>query len=134
MLWSLWNKVLFDGNTSSNNASAIGTVSAGTVNLINCTFVNNTGSDWWGRAIYAETEITIKYSGYIEKEKNNVDKMNKLEDIIIPDNFDYSKLHSVSTEGKEKLKEVSPRTIGQASRISGVSPSDINILLIYIGR
>ena len=60
--------------------------------------------------------------------------MNKLEDIIIPDNFDYSKLHSVSTEGKEKLKEVSPRTIGQASRISGVSPSDINILLIYIGR
>lgn len=81
-----------------------------------------------------ETEITIKYSGYIEKEKNNVDKMNKLEDIIIPDNFDYSKLHSVSTEGKEKLKEVSPRTIGQASRISGVSPSDINILLIYIGR
>ena len=81
-----------------------------------------------------ETEITIKYSGYIEKEKNNVDKMNKLEEIIIPDNFDYSKLHSVSTEGKEKLEEVSPRTIGQASRISGVSPSDINILLIYIGR
>ena len=81
-----------------------------------------------------ETEITIKYSGYIEKEKSNVDKVNKLENIIIPDNFDYSKLHSVSSEGKEKLQEISPKTIGQASRISGVSPSDINILLIYIGR
>ena len=84
--------------------------------------------------ILFEAETKIKYSGYIEKEKNNVEKMNKLEDIVIPDDFDYSKLNSVSTEGKEKLQDVSPRTIGQASRISGVSPSDINILLIYIGR
>ena len=60
--------------------------------------------------------------------------MNKLENIIIPENFDYKKLHSVSTEGKEKLIEIQPKTIGQATRISGVSPSDINILLIYIGR
>ncbi len=81
-----------------------------------------------------QTEIEIKYSGYINKEKDNVDKLTKLEKITIPDDFDYTKLHSVSTEGREKLNEIKPKTIGQASRISGVSPSDINVLLIYIGR
>ena len=81
-----------------------------------------------------QTEIQVKYSGYINKEKDTVLKLTKLEKIIIPDNFDYSKLNSVSTEGREKLNEIRPKTIGQASRISGVSPSDINILLIYIGR
>ena len=81
-----------------------------------------------------QTEIDIKYSGYINKEKDAAEKLNKLENIIIPETFDYGKLHSVSTEGKEKLSEIKPKTIGQASRISGVSPSDINILLIYIGR
>ena len=74
------------------------------------------------------------YSGYINKEKDAVDKLSKLEKINIPKDFDYTKLHSVSTEGREKLSEIKPKTIGQASRISGVSPSDINILLIYIGR
>ena len=58
----------------------------------------------------------------------------KLENIKIPESFDYTKLHSISTEAKEKLQEITPKTIGQASRISGVSPSDINILLIYMGR
>jgi len=81
-----------------------------------------------------QTEINIKYSGYINKEKDTAEKLNKLENIIIPETFDYVELHSVSTEGKEKLSEIKPKTIGQASRISGVSPSDINILLIYIGR
>ena len=81
-----------------------------------------------------QTEIEIKYSGYINKEKETVNKFSKLEKIIIPDGFDYKKLNSVSTEGREKLSEIKPKTIGQASRISGVSPSDINILLIYIGR
>jgi len=81
-----------------------------------------------------QTEIEIKYSGYINREKDNAEKLIKLEKITIPDNFDYCKLHSVSTEGREKLNEIKPKTIGQASRISGVSPSDINILLIYIGR
>ena len=60
--------------------------------------------------------------------------MSRFENINIPDEFDYEKLHSISTEGKEKLKLITPKTIGQASRISGVSASDINILLIYIGR
>ena len=81
-----------------------------------------------------QTEINIKYSGYINKEKDAAEKLDKLENIIIPETFDYVELHSVSTEGKEKLSEIKPKTIGQASRISGVSPSDINILLIYIGR
>ena len=81
-----------------------------------------------------QTEIQVKYSGYINKEKDTVLKITKLEKIIIPDKFDYSKLQSVSTEGKEKLNEIRPKSIGQASRISGVSPSDINVLLIYIGR
>jgi len=81
-----------------------------------------------------QTEIEIKYSGYIKKEKETADKLSKLEKINIPNDFDYNKLHSISTEGKEKLSYIKPKTIGQASRISGVSPSDINILLIYIGR
>jgi len=81
-----------------------------------------------------QTEIEIKYSGYINKEKDNAEKLTKLEKITIPNDFDYTKLHSVSTEGREKLNEIKPKTIGQASRISGVSPSDINVLLIYIGR
>ena len=81
-----------------------------------------------------QTEIEIKYSGYINKEKDNAEKLSKLEKITIPDDFDYTKLHSVSTEGREKLNEIKPKTIGQATRISGVSPSDINVLLIYIGR
>ena len=81
-----------------------------------------------------QTEIKIKYGGYLDKEAEAAKKLSKLEDIKIPDEFDYSKLHSISTEGKEKLNEIQPSSIGQASRISGVSPSDINILLIYMGR
>ena len=81
-----------------------------------------------------QTEIEIKYSGYINKEKANVIKTSKLENINIPEDFDYNKIHSISSEGKEKLTNIKPKNIGQASRISGVSPSDINVLLIYIGR
>ena len=81
-----------------------------------------------------QTEIQVKYSGYIEKEKNNASKLNRLEDIKIPENFDYSKLKSLSFEAKEKLKKIKPRTLSQASRISGVSPSDISVMLVYMGR
>ena len=81
-----------------------------------------------------QTEIQIKYSGYIDKEKNNADKLNRLEGIRIPENFDYSKLKSLSYEAFEKLKEVKPVTVSQASRISGVSPNDISVLLVYMGR
>lgn len=84
--------------------------------------------------ILEQTEIRVKYSGYIEKEKNNADKLNRLEDIRIPSNFDYDKLKSLSFEAKEKLKNIKPTTLSQASRISGVSPSDISILLVHMGR
>jgi len=80
------------------------------------------------------TEIQIKYAGYIEKEKNNADKLSRLEGIRIPDNFDYDKLKSLSYEAKEKLKNIRPISLSQASRISGVSPSDISVMLVYMGR
>jgi tRNA uridine 5-carboxymethylaminomethyl modification enzyme len=84
--------------------------------------------------ILEQAEIQVKYSGYIEKERNNADKLTRLEDIKIPDNFDYDKIKSLSYEAKEKFKKIKPVTISQASRISGVSPSDISVLLIYMGR
>ncbi|TAF11706.1 MAG: tRNA uridine-5-carboxymethylaminomethyl(34) synthesis enzyme MnmG [Flavobacteriia bacterium] len=84
--------------------------------------------------IVEQAEIQVKYSGYIEKEKNNADKLTRLEDMIIPDNFNFDKIQSISIEAKQKLNKIRPRTIAQASRISGVSPSDISVLLIYMGR
>ena len=81
-----------------------------------------------------QAEINIKYKGYIEKEKENVAKLNRLETFKIPDDFDYSKIASLSTEARQKMTKVRPVTIAQAGRISGVSPSDINVLLIYLGR
>lgn len=84
--------------------------------------------------IISQAIIQVKYSGYIEKEKNNADKLNRLEDLVIPENFDYDKIKSMSFEAKEKLKKIRPVTISQASRISGVAPSDISILLIHMGR
>ena len=86
------------------------------------------------REIKEQTEIHLKYAGYIEKEKLNADKLNRLENIKIPDDFDYSKILSISYEGREKLMKIRPKTIAQAARISGVSPSDISVLLVYMGR
>ena len=86
------------------------------------------------REILEQAEIQVKYSGYIAKEKNNADKLQRLENIKIPKGFDYSKLKSLSYEAREKLKAIQPVTISQASRISGVSPSDISVLLVYMGR
>jgi tRNA uridine 5-carboxymethylaminomethyl modification enzyme len=84
--------------------------------------------------IIEQAEIQVKYSGYIEKERNNADKLSRLEDVKIPDNFDYDKIKSISIEARQKLKKIRPVTISQASRISGVSPSDVSVLLIYMGR
>lgn len=86
------------------------------------------------REVIEQAEIQVKYSGYIEKEKNHADKLNRLEDAIIPDNFDFDKIKSISIEAKQKLNKIRPKTIAQASRISGVSPSDISVLLIHMGR
>jgi len=84
--------------------------------------------------IVEQAEIQVKYSGYIEKERNNAEKLTRLEDIKIPDNFDYDKIKSMSIEAKQKLSKIRPVTISQASRISGVSPADISVLLIHMGR
>ncbi len=81
-----------------------------------------------------QAEIQLKYNTYITKEKELVAKMSQLEDLIIPDNFDYEKLVSLGTEAKQKFKKIKPRTLGQASRISGVNPSDVQILMVFMGR
>ncbi len=81
-----------------------------------------------------QTEIHVKYSGYINKEKNNADKLNRLEGIRIPKDFNYDALKSISYEAREKLKNIQPATLSQASRISGVSPNDISVILVYMGR
>jgi tRNA uridine 5-carboxymethylaminomethyl modification enzyme len=81
-----------------------------------------------------QVEIQLKYDTYIEKEKELVAKMSQLEDLIIPDNFDYEKLVSLGTEAKQKFKKIRPGTLGQASRISGVNPSDVQILMVFMGR
>ncbi len=84
--------------------------------------------------VLQQAEIQVKYAGYIEKEKNNADKLNRLEGIKIPDDFDYTRLKSLSFEATEKLTKIKPVTVSQASRISGVSPNDISVLLVYMGR
>lgn len=81
-----------------------------------------------------QVEIDIKYSGYINREKENADKLKRLEYVKIPEDIDYFKFSSLSNESKEKLNEVRPVDIGQAARISGIKPSDVSILLIYLGR
>ncbi len=88
----------------------------------------------YDRKTLEEAEILIKYAGYIDKENENADKLKRLEDIRISDNFDFSRLASLSTEARQKLAKTKPATVGQASRISGVSPSDISVLLVYLGR
>ena len=84
--------------------------------------------------VIEQTEIQIKYSGYIEKEKNNADKLTRLEYVKIPKEFDYTQVKSMSYEAREKLHAVQPVTVAQASRISGVSPNDISVLLVFLGR
>lgn len=94
-------------------------------------YVNENNLD---NEIVEQAEIQLKYSGYIEKERNNAEKLTRLEEMKIPENFDFYKVHSLSIEAKQKLTAIRPVTISQASRISGVSPADISILLIYMGR
>ena len=84
--------------------------------------------------IIEQAEINIKYKGYIDKERENVDKLTRLENINIPEDFDFIKITSLSTEARQKFMKIRPKTIAQASRISGVSPADINVLLVYLSR
>ncbi len=84
--------------------------------------------------ILEQVEVQVKYDVYIEKEKELVQRMSQLEDLEIPDSFDYNKISSLSNEALQKFKKIRPRTLGQASRISGVNPSDVQILMVYMGR
>jgi tRNA uridine 5-carboxymethylaminomethyl modification enzyme len=84
--------------------------------------------------ILEQAEIQVKYDVYIEKEKELVQRMAQLEDLLIPDNFNYDRLASLSNEALQKFKKIKPRTLGQASRISGVNPSDVQILMVFMGR
>ena len=95
-------------------------------------FIDNIGNE--KRDVLEQAEIMIKYKGYLDREKDVADKLSRLEYVIIPDGIDYGKFSSLSNEAKEKLSEICPKTLGQASRISGIKPSDISVLMIYLGR
>jgi len=84
--------------------------------------------------VLEQVEIQVKYAGYIDKEKQNADKLHRLENLKIPNDFDYTHLKSMSYEAREKLNKIQPRTVSQASRVSGVNPSDISVLLVHMGR
>jgi len=86
------------------------------------------------RHIVESVEIAIKYEGYIDREIKQAEKLHRLESLRIPENFDFDKVQGLTIECRQKLKKYGPRTIAQASRISGVSPSDISVLLVYFGR
>lgn len=96
-------------------------------------FLNRVPADRF-EEVLESAEIAIKYAGYIDREKLVAEKYRRLENISISGRFDYGKIHSISTEARQKLAEIQPETIGQASRISGVSPADINVLLVMLGR
>ena len=104
------------------------------VSNLDTQFMDKTVVDNYKREILDSSEISIKYKGYIQREQQMADKIMRLENLTIPENFDFDKVESLSIECRQKLKKYSPRTIAQASRISGVSPADISVLLVYFGR
>ena len=91
-------------------------------------------SDRFTKECLEEAEILIKYDSYIQKENELADKLNRLENVKLPADFDFHSLQSLSYESREKLNKYKPETLGQASRISGISPADINVLAIFLGR
>ena len=104
------------------------------VSKLDAEYMNRVVTDNYKREILDSSEISIKYKGYIQREQQMADKIMRLENLIIPEGFDFDRVESLSIECRQKLKIYSPRTIAQASRISGVSPSDISVLLVYFGR
>ena len=104
------------------------------VTLLDSDVMNATVDSNYKREVLDSSEISIKYKGYIQREQQMADKIMRLENLIIPEGFDFDRVESLSIECRQKLKKYSPRTIAQASRISGVSPADISVLLVYFGR
>jgi len=95
-------------------------------------FVENIGNE--SPDVLEQAEIMIKYKGYLDREQDVADKLSRLEYVVIPDDINYSKFSSLSNEAKEKLESIRPGTLGQAARISGIKPSDVSVLMIYLGR
>ena len=104
------------------------------VSLLDASLLDGKVADNYMREILDSSEISIKYKGYIQREKQMADKIMRLENLAIPEDFDFDRVESLSIECRQKLKKYAPRTIAQASRISGVSPADISVLLVYFGR
>ena len=142
---------LVNYNSYSGLSNTLDTESGHSISMTDAGYVLQTNSEYplsllesgrmdeivvenYKREILDSSEISIKYKGYIEREKQLADKIQRLENLIIPDGFDFDKVESLSIECRQKLKKYSPRTIAQASRISGVSPADISVLLVYFGR
>ena len=97
-------------------------------------YLNSQIGENYKKEILDSSEISIKYKGYIQREQQMADKIMRLENLVIPENFDFDRVESLSIECRQKLKRYAPRTIAQASRISGISPADISVLLVYFGR
>jgi tRNA uridine 5-carboxymethylaminomethyl modification enzyme len=102
-------------------------------------FINNVASlhaqlSSYEPEVLQQAEIQLKYERYIEKEQDLVRRMSSMENTLIPDSFDYDRIAALSAEALQKFKKIKPRTLGQASRISGVNPSDVQILMVYMGR
>ena len=104
------------------------------LSLLDLSGANARISELFRTQVLESVEVLIKYRGYIEREQKQAEKVERLEHLRIPTDFDYDKLQSLSIESRQKLKRYKPETIAQASRISGVSPSDISVLLVYFGR
>ena len=104
------------------------------VSLLDSDYMNGRVEDNYKREILDSCEIGIKYKGYIQREQQRAEKIMRLENLLIPEGFDFDKVESLSIECRQKLKKYAPRTIAQASRISGVSPADVSVLLVYFGR
>ena len=104
------------------------------VSNVNAASLDSKIQENYKREILDSSEISIKYKGYIQREQQMADKIMRLENLIIPDGFDFDRVESLSIECRQKLKKYAPRTIAQASRISGISPADISVLLVYFGR
>ena len=104
------------------------------VSMLNSDFLNSRIGDNYKKEILDSCEIAIKYKGYIQREQQMADKIMRLENLVIPEDFDFDRVESLSIECRQKLKKYTPRTIAQASRISGISPADVSVLLVYFGR
>jgi tRNA uridine 5-carboxymethylaminomethyl modification enzyme len=102
--------------------------------LIDCLPILKKEFNGFSNDTLEQASIQIKYDVYIEKEKELVERMSQLENLIIPESFDYKKISSLGNEAREKLSKIKPSTLGQASRISGINPSDVQILMVYMGR